>query len=66
MKTITYKTLMKKIEDGRMDIDAWDAEVWEGCGSTKSFLALAVFYGPSIDSRPRRETIIVSKCPEDM
>lgn len=58
MKRMTYKTLMKKIEDGYAEVYAWEGTVSHG-----ECCAIVIFYKANGDSR--REMVQVTNIPED-
>ena len=57
MTRTTYKTLIRKEEEGKVQIEQWDV---------KMGLALVTFYPKSINGRPTRHTVEVTGIPADM
>ncbi len=59
MKRMTYATLMKKVEEGKMEVTAW-ATHYVGY----DLLAEVTIYPANINARPKRCHVEVTKVPE--
>lgn len=57
MTRTTYKTLIRKEEEGKVQIEQWDV---------KMGLALVTVYPKSINGRPTRHTVEVTGIPADV
>jgi len=55
MKRMTYTALMKKIEDGRCEINAWSGDY-----------ADVTFYSADMNKRPTRAHVEVTKIPANV
>ena len=55
MKRMTYTALMKKIEDGRCEINAWSGDY-----------AYVTFYSADMNKRPTRAHVEVTKIPANV
>ena len=57
MKRTTYKTLMQKCEEGKMQVEQWDV---------KMGLALVTFFPAKLTGRPTKHTVEVTGIPADI
>ena len=55
MKRMTYKTLIRKSEEGKVQVEQWDV---------KMGLALVTFFPPKLTGRPTKHTVEVTGIPE--
>ena len=56
MKRMTYKSLIRKCEEGKMQVEQWDVSMG---------LALVTFFPAKISGRPTRHTVQVVGIPAD-
>ena len=57
MKRMTYKTLMRKCEEGETQVEQWDV---------KMGLALVTFFPAKLTGRPTKHTVEVTGIPADV
>jgi hypothetical protein len=57
MKRMTYATLIRKCEEGKMQVEAWDRDFG---------VALVTFFPAKISGRPTKHTVEVSGIPADV
>ena len=57
---MTYKTLMKKVDEGRIEVMAWQGT---GCYGTQNVDVLS--YPSNLNKRPTRKVLTITGRPED-
>ena len=57
MKRMTYKTLMRKCEEGKTQVEQWDV---------KMGLALVTFFPAKLTGRPTKHAVEVTGIPADV
>lgn len=57
MKRMTYKTLIRKCDEGKMQVEAWDRDFG---------VALVTFFPARISGRPTKHTVEVTGIPENV